>query len=319
MPVLNGCQDCSGTCPNKGGGIRSRFCINAIDDLYFVLQHLRKTKAAIRDRDIQLALTDELVKAEMLKNRRRMADTLVCYMRAEDDRDDPSKSQPIPPACNLLSFHRAHKTGSHTARLVLGILTESILYTSHVCAYIDAWRSDPIQLKRLRKKAERGDPLTPIEKTQHDDERFDRTHATGGSSELKETASFALLMVRIRKHLAQHCCRGAALAMCTPLVQGKSRNTLLWLHCHKPISNSSTQGLANAKRRYIVSETHGADSEQLQAALLRIDAGKTMSPAERGDLVWYGQVRARDIRMVAAESMFVKPRIYCRTDAGGGW
>ena len=188
------------------------------------MQHLRKTKAAIRDRDIQLALTDELVKAEMLKNRRRMADTLVCYMRAEDDRDDPSKSQPIPPACNLLSFHRAHKTGSHTARLVLGILTESILYTSHVCAYIDAWRSDPIQLKRLRKKAERGDPLTPIEKTQHDAERFDRTHPAGGSSELKETASFALLMVGVCEDHEQHCCSSAALAVCKLLVQRIGQN-----------------------------------------------------------------------------------------------
>ena len=87
-----------------------------------------------------------------------------------------------------------------------------------------------------------------------------------------------------------------------PADWAESRNSLLWEYNHKAILNSSTQGLADAKRRYIVSETHGADSEQLQAALLRIDAGETMSPAERGDLVWYGQLRARGRRMAVAKS-----------------
>ena len=63
--------------------------------------------AAIGGRGIKLALTDEQVKEELLKNRKRMGDTHVCYMRAEDDRDDPSKSQHMPTACGRVLSPRA--------------------------------------------------------------------------------------------------------------------------------------------------------------------------------------------------------------------
>ena len=78
------------------------------DDILPALQHLTKTLAAIGDRDIKLALTDELVKEELLKNASRMGNTRVCYMRGEDDRDDPSKSQQLPKACNRQLSSRVH-------------------------------------------------------------------------------------------------------------------------------------------------------------------------------------------------------------------
>lgn len=69
-------------------------------------------------------------------------------------------------------------------------------YQNSPCMHPDAWKSKPIMLKTLRMKAVRGEPLTPIEVTQHDEERLHLTHPTGVSCELKETASFAILMVR---------------------------------------------------------------------------------------------------------------------------
>lgn len=82
-------------------------------------QHLAKTKAAIRDRGIQLALPDELVKAELVKNRRRMGDTRVCYMRAEDDRDDPSKSGCACCKRAIVSCHHARKAADCSSYLAL--------------------------------------------------------------------------------------------------------------------------------------------------------------------------------------------------------